>query len=109
MPETTRYNTKKNDVFEQELPGEVPRYRVRGYAPFDDTGCREEKRPRNRKRTNSHQGAECRLKRDKCASSENSGRRQPYNAEQISLASDPEDRQPPDERTVGNIQCNAVC
>jgi hypothetical protein len=48
-------NTKKDDIFVQEFPGEVPRYWVCGYAPFDDTGCREEKRPRNRKRTNSHQ------------------------------------------------------
>ena len=48
-------NTKKDDIFVQELPVEVPRYWVGGYAPFDDTGCREEKRPRNRKRTNSHQ------------------------------------------------------
>ena len=48
-------NTKKDDVFVQEFPGKVPRYWVGGYTPFDDTGCREEKRPRNRKRTNSHQ------------------------------------------------------
>src|SRR5262249_25816672 len=48
-------NTEKDDIFEQEFTGEVPRYWVRGHAPFDDTRCREEKRPCNRKGTNSHQ------------------------------------------------------
>src|SRR5215469_3659074 len=48
-------NTEKDDVFVQEFPGKVPGYRVCAQTPFHHAGCREEERPRNRKRTNSHQ------------------------------------------------------
>jgi hypothetical protein len=36
MPKQDDTNTKKDDIFLQEFPGEVSRYWVCGYAQFDD-------------------------------------------------------------------------
>ena len=101
-------DAEQDDILEEKLAGQVPGHRVRGKAPFYDTGRGEEERPGNRKGTHADQRASGRQNRNERTRRQQCRGEEFDDTKQIRLPPQPEYRQPPDKWAVADVLSDAL-